>query len=279
MGRMRNLSALSVLCLFGWWAIASAADELKVIEKTPEPTAAARTTAPAPATPFPVVQPAAAAALQPQTVLTKSYEDPLRYTLGPDDIIEIAVLRHPEFSGTFPINLEGKIQYKFIGDLEVTGLTKKGLEEKIRNIISSYVINPEVNVTITEYKSKIIYVLGEVGAPGKYYMRSDTIPVREAVVNAGLPTISAAMRRCQIITPSKEGKAKIIPVDLYALLYIGNLKKNLEMKPGDVLYVPATVMAKVVRVINPVTTTIGVTAAGPSNVSSGRSSVESLATK
>ncbi len=69
-----------------------------------------------------------------------------------------------------------------MGDVEVTGLNKKELEEKVKNLISEYVINPEVSVTILECKSKIIYVLGEVGQPGKYYMRSESIPVREAVV-------------------------------------------------------------------------------------------------
>jgi len=57
-----------------------------------------------------------------------------------------------------------------VGDIEVTGLTKKELEAKIKQLISSYVVNPEVNVTILEYRSKVIYVLGEVGRPGKYYL-------------------------------------------------------------------------------------------------------------
>ncbi len=198
------------------------------------------------------------------------YVDPVRYTLGPDDVVEITVMRHPEFSGVYPINLEGKIQYKFIGDIDVSGLTKKKLEAKIKNIISRFVINPEVNVTILEYKSKVIYVVGEVGRPGKYYMRADSIPVREAVVAAGLPTLAAAMRRCRLITPAEDGKAKIRNVDLYALLYGGNLKQNIQMHPGDVLYVPATIMAKVVRVINPVTAPI-------SSLNSGENAAQTLA--
>lgn len=179
--------------------------------------------------------------------------DASKYTLGPDDVVQIDVLRHPEFSGLYPVNLEGKIQYKFVGDIVVTGLNKTQLEEKIKEIITNYVINPEVNVTIVEFKSKVIFVLGEVGQPGKYIMRSDSISVRDAVVNAGLPTLSAAMRRCRIITPAKNGRVKTREIDIYAILYGGNLKYNIDMHPGDVLYVPATMMAKVMRVINPVT--------------------------
>jgi polysaccharide export outer membrane protein len=210
--------------------------------------------------------------IQPRT----SNFDPLTYTLGPDDAIEISVMRHPEFSGTYPINQEGKIQYKFVGDMEVNGLTKAELEQRIRDVLSTYVKNPEVNITVTDYRSKYFYVLGEVGTPGKYYMRSETMSVREAVFEAGLPTVSAAMRKCRLISPSFRGNGKVRGVDLYAILYGGNLKKNINMHPGDVLYVPSTVMAKLIRVINPVTTTVGLAASGPDSASTGRTATGTL---
>ena len=140
-----------------------------------------------------------------------------------------------------------------VGDIDVRGLTKKELKEKITNLISSYVEKPDVNVTITEYLSKVYYVIGEVGSPGKFYMRSESIPIREAVVEAGLPTLTAAMRKCRLITPAKDGKTKSQKVDLFAVLYEGDLDKNSDMRPGDFLYVPSTVMAKAFRVISPVT--------------------------
>ena len=188
------------------------------------------------------------------------------YTLGPDDVIQVTVQKHPEASGTYPINGEGKIQMGMVGDIDVNGLTKKEVEEKITNLISSYVDNPVVNVAITDYHSKVYYVIGEVGKPGKYYMRSESIPVREAVVEAGLPTLAAAMRKCRLITPAKRGKIRTQSVDLYSVLYGGDLDKNPEMRPGDFLYVPSTVMAKVFRVISPVTAPVSSAAAAQSGV-------------
>lgn len=181
-----------------------------------------------------------------------SESEDVLYTLGPDDVVEITVQQHPEASGTYPVNLEGKIQMNLVGDIDVSGLTKRELAEKIAKLISSYVDNPVVNVAILDYRSKVYYVIGEVGSPGKFYMRSESIPVREAVVEAGLPTLAAAMRKCRLITPAKDGKAATKDVDLYAVLYGGDLDKNPEMRPGDFLYVPSTVMAKVFRVISPV---------------------------
>jgi polysaccharide export outer membrane protein len=140
-------------------------------------------------------------------------------------------------------------------------LTRGQLERKIKKILSPYIILPEINVTITEFKSKVFYVLGEVGAPGRYLMRADNITVSEAVVMAGLPTVDAAMRKTRIITPSRNGPITR-KVNLYNLLYFGDLKENLLINPGDYLYVPSTVLAKIIRIVSPVTTTIGL-AAGP----------------
>ncbi|RJP28750.1 MAG: polysaccharide export protein [Candidatus Omnitrophota bacterium] len=241
-----------------------AEDEVKVIESQPAVSSA-------------VTSQVANVSKQPALVMAEPVRpgvsfDPVKYTLGPDDVIEITVMRHPEFSGIYPVNLEGKIQYKFVGDLDVKGMTKDELAAKIKDAITAYVISPEVSVTILEFKSKVIYVVGEVGRPGKYFMRSESIPVREAVVEAGLPTLAAAMRRCRLITPDAKGRVKTKSVDLYSILYGGNLKYNYDMRPGDVLYVPATVMAKIVRVINPVTAPI-------SSLNSGDSAATSLATR
>lgn len=192
----------------------------------------------------------------PPAVAAKT-DEPTRYTLGPDDVIEIVVRRHGEFSGQYPINSEGKIQYKFIGDIEVKGLSKTEIKEKISRILSKFIINPELDVTILEYRSKVIYVIGEVGAPGKYYMKADKISLREAIVQAGLPTLSASMRRTQLIRPDKKGKPMEKKVDLYALLYEGKLNLDQDMLPGDVVVVPATFFAKIMRIISPVAAPIG----------------------
>lgn len=189
----------------------------------------------------------------PPAVITED----VKYTLGPNDIIQIEVRRHPEFSAQYAINSEGKIEYKFVGDIVVSNLTKAEVNERLTEILSEFIIEPEIDISIVAYLSKVFYVVGEVSSPGKFYMRGNTITAREALVQAGLPTQTAAMGSCRLITPNNNGKKNYVAVDAMALLYEGNLSENLEMKPGDVLYVPATVMAKIIRVISPVTELTG----------------------
>ncbi|MCA9398601.1 MAG: polysaccharide biosynthesis/export family protein [Candidatus Omnitrophica bacterium] len=184
-----------------------------------------------------------------------------RYTLGVSDVISINVQRHPEVSGQFPINAEGKIQYGFVGDIYIQGKTKSEVKEILTEELSKYIIAPEVTVIITGYNSKIVYVFGEVGHPGKIFMRGDTITVREALVQSGLPLLSAKMKDGRVVTPSVEDKRRIQKVNVHKLLIEGDLKENYVMKPGDTLYVPPTFWAKLYRKIQPVATPIG-TAAG-----------------
>lgn len=181
----------------------------------------------------------------------------VKYTLGKDDVISVTVRRHPEFSDKYVVNSEGKIECKYIGDIIVDGLTKAELKERMSEILLEYIIEPEVDVQILAYLSKVFYVVGEVHRPGKFYMKGDTITVREALVQSGLPTHAAAMRRCRLITPGNSKKDNYVGVNVYTLLYEGNLKENITMKPGDVLYVPATAMAKMLRVITPATSAAG----------------------
>lgn len=183
------------------------------------------------------------------------------YTLGKTDVIEISVLRHPEVSGQYMINNEGKIQYEFVGDVVIEGMVKDQVKDKIAELLGTYIVAPDVTVKIVGYNSKVVYVVGEVGAPGKIFMRGDTITVREALVQAGLPLLTASTRKGKLITPSSDGNPKKLKVDVYALLYEGDLRENMVMVPGDTLYVPATGLTKVMRAIQPVASPIG-TAAG-----------------
>lgn len=196
----------------------------------------------------------------PGIIANPDEQDVSKYTLGINDVIEIEILRHPEVSGQYVINNEGSIQFEFVGDVNIAGKTKKEVADIVKELLSKYIISPEVTVKITGYNSKVVYVIGEVGAPGKIYMRGDTITVREALVQAGLPLLSGKTRQGRVITPSSDGKPLHRRVDVEKLLYQGDLRENIVMQPGDTLYIPPTFLAKALRVIQPVAAPIGTAA-------------------
>ncbi len=166
------------------------------------------------------------------------------YLLGPKDEIDIFVRRHPELSGKVTINPEGKISFPILGDVDANVLSKTELAEKIKGLLTQYIENPDVVVNIVSYRSKEIYVLGEVRHPGKYSMEGNIWTVKDAIAQGGFPTGLAATWRVYVITP-KTNKPLYKIVNLYKILYQGKLAQNIELKPGDIIYVPTTVLGKI----------------------------------
>lgn len=171
------------------------------------------------------------------------------YKLGINDIVEVTVREQPEFSGQYVIGPDGNIQYAFVGDIQADGLTKDELKSAITEKLKKYIKVPEVSVTIVAYRSKFFYILGEVGRPGKYPLVGDSITLRDALVSAGLPTRSAALRRVYVIKPD-ETKPVYKKIDIYELLYKGNLKNNVVITNGDLIVVPSTVPSEINRALS-----------------------------
>ena len=69
-------------------------------------------------------------------------------------------------------------------------------------------------------------------------------------MQAGLTLLTASTRDSHLITPSDDGSPVKKKVDVHALLYEGDLRENLVMEPGDTLFIPATFLAKTMRIIN-----------------------------
>jgi polysaccharide export outer membrane protein len=166
------------------------------------------------------------------------------YTLGRDDVIQIDVRNQPEFSGAFVIGFDGRIQYNYLGDIPIAGMTKYEVQQVLEKMLQKYIRLPMVNVMIIAYNSKVVYVIGEVNNPGKFIMRGDAIKLREAILAAGLPTSTAALGRVHVIKPDLENP-EIRVLNVKKILYAGKLKDDIDVHTGEVIVVPSTAWSKV----------------------------------
>ena len=171
------------------------------------------------------------------------------YTLGRDDVLQVDVRNQPLFSGQFVVGPDGYIQYTYLGDIPVAGMTKYEVQQILTKLLEEYIRSPIVSVTIVAYNSKAVYIVGEVARPGRYLMRGDVIKLREAIMAAGLPTPYAALWRTHIVKPDLE-ESDVRRVNLKKILYDGKLAQDVNLYPGEIVVVPSTVLSAVNRFLS-----------------------------
>ena len=109
--------------------------------------------------------------------------DPNKYVIGSEDVLFIRTWREPDFTLAVVVRPDGKITMPLIGELEASTLTPQQLTNNIKDQLSKYMTNPDVNVFVQEVRSKKYYIDGEVNRPGPYPLITP-IRIFEALSNA-----------------------------------------------------------------------------------------------
>lgn len=163
-----------------------------------------------------------------------------RYRLAPPDVILLSAPIAPEIDNQSQrIRADGKISLRLLGEVKVVGLTPQELAGKLETLLSRYYNDPKVSVQVTEYASQKYYVFGEVGRQGVYpYTGRDTVLDALALSQ---PTFLAWRSKIKIIRPSADAEnMHEIIVDLDRIGQRGDLRLNVMLQDGDVVWVPPT---------------------------------------
>jgi polysaccharide export outer membrane protein len=183
------------------------------------------------------------------------------YILHPPDEIEIHCTDAPEIDGqSQQIRPDGRVGFEGIGELYAAGKTPSQVASELRTkVLELYQIEGEkfIDVRVVAFRSKRFYVLGQVGSPGpQVYTGRDT--VLGALALAGSPTVLAWGDRIQVIRPSaaKNIKPKIFEFKYDKAAAHGDASKDVLLEPGDIIYVPPTILAaaamKIEEFISPI---------------------------
>jgi|SRR5690349_1406795 len=94
--------------------------------------------------------------------------DPKSYLIGPEDVLRIEVFRDPDMTRTASVRPDGKITMPLIGDLQAENLTPERLSAQIKEALSQFENNPQVDVSVLAVNSKSFTVIGRVNRVGKW---------------------------------------------------------------------------------------------------------------
>lgn len=173
-------------------------------------------------------------------LLTTSVSISQDYLLGNGDIITVDVYEHPDLRRTVRISGDGLITLPLIGDIKAVNLSIKELSKKIESILADgYIIDPQVNIFIEEFRNRKATILGEIESPGLYELEGST-SLLELISKAGGLTEDAST---EIIIHRKKTDRQLddnkIRVNLYQLMEEGQVTQNVQIIDGDDIFVPS----------------------------------------
>ena len=166
-------------------------------------------------------------------------------TLGAGDEIEITVYRQPELTRQIVIPPSHTIDVPLAGEIDVRGVSAAELRRTLTTKLAQYVKDPQVSVRTLNVRSQSYLVLGEVANPGQFSSAQMTSAL-QAVARAGGFTRDAR-RQVVLIRPDGE-RADAYILDLGRALKQGDLRANVTIASGDILYVAPSTGAQIDRV-------------------------------
>ncbi len=176
----------------------------------------------------------------------KSHEQMLagvEQRVEPADEISIEAPRIYELNGVNErVQPDGKISLRLIGEVKVAGLSPREVAAKLEQLVGPYYQNPIVHVRISSKAREVYYVFGQVSGVGAYrFTGRDTIM---DVLAKAKPTFLAWKQRVKIIRPSPyEDDIREFEIDINRMIKTGDMKLNVLLEPGDIVYVPPTPLA------------------------------------
>jgi polysaccharide export outer membrane protein len=159
------------------------------------------------------------------------------YLLAPGDILKISVFKNPDLSLDVRVSESGAIGYPLIGSVPVKGLTLPAAEGKIAQMLrdGGFVVNPQVNILLTEGFGNLVSVIGEVNKSGRYSVDSAGGHVSGMLAAAG--GVSPTGGELVSVSGVRGGKPFRRDVDIVKMSSTGNTADDIELYGGDTVYV------------------------------------------
>jgi polysaccharide export outer membrane protein len=167
------------------------------------------------------------------------------FILGVGDEVKVTVWKQDDLNRVLRIDPSGKVFYPLVGEIDAAGLSAEQLRRAITEGLGDYIDNPQVNVDIISFRSRKIYVLGEVKKPGILVIE-DSMNIMDALLHSGGPTLKADQKKI-ILIRSHPDQIELQAIDLKSLFDTGDKSQMVSLQENDIIYVPPSFVANMDR--------------------------------
>lgn len=158
------------------------------------------------------------------------------YRMGTGDVVRITVYGNPDLTTEARVGEDGGITFPLIGAVKAAGQTPAAAEKEISTRLAKggFIVDPNVNLNIVQYRGQQISVLGRVNRPGKYVLEKVS-RVTDALALAGGIIVDAA--DTVTLVRARDGKTEYRDIDVIALFKPGGEASNERVQDGDIINV------------------------------------------
>lgn len=165
-----------------------------------------------------------------------------RYQVCRQDVLMLSFPLSPELNQKVTVQPDGYIALQGTGSVYVAGLTLDELASAVKKAYAGILHDPIVNADLLDFQKPFFTVLGQVGKPGQYDLRYD-ITVAQAIAVAG-GLASTAKSQVFLYRAVSSEWAEVRELKLKDLLNGKNVKEDLHVRAGDMIFVPETFISK-----------------------------------
>jgi polysaccharide biosynthesis/export protein len=157
------------------------------------------------------------------------------YRVGIGDKIEIGVFGHDDMNRVSEVKTDGTVAIPLLGDVKVAGRSVAEIDRDVtQRLAQEYLVDPEVNVDVREYKSQWVTLMGEVRTPGRYALRSN-MRLIDLLAEAGGPTKDAGTDIVLTRHDDSGQGTHQTTVHLDDILNPGKPESNIALRHGDIV--------------------------------------------
>jgi len=190
---------------------------------------------------------AAAPVPSPPAGPTLQRRDP-RYRLQIGDQLEIDFPLTPEYNQSATIQPDGYINLRGLPDMHIAGLNAPELVEALKKAYAALLIDPEITVVLTVFERPYFVAAGQFATPGKIELKGTTNFVQAVAMAGG---IKDGGKYSQVILFRRVSNdwVEVRKLNLDKIVRSQRFGEDLQIMPGDVLYVPRGIFGKISRFI------------------------------
>lgn len=156
-----------------------------------------------------------------------------------NDILELSVFDHPEMAATVRVDGQGMVTLPLINRVKVQGLTVSEASSQIaRMLADGYIVNPQVNIFVKNFRDQKASILGMVTKPGVYDISAKTTLLELISMAGGLsPEAGDTATIKREGTKDTSGNSQEMTIDLRRLVDKGDSALNIQIMEGDKIFV------------------------------------------